>query len=104
MFKIVKSIIGGVLGVGASLPIIYETRDAGIDYLNSHGFVARLFGVPGLIAVISAILCGGLLGGFKDYLNPKWSETVAGETNYNGTRAFAIISLLIHIAWIAMLE
>lgn len=103
-FSAILIVISGWLGIGASLPVIYETTDSGLNYLNTHGFIARLFGVPGLIMLISAALAGGIIGGFKDYFNWHWAETVQAETRYNPAWGIFIFSIIIHLTIIACLE
>jgi hypothetical protein len=104
MKKVLLSALGGILGVGLLLPLFFETSDAGINYLNAHGFFYRVFHWPGLIALASAFVAGGLIGGWKDYTNFHFSETVQGESRFNPAWCTFIISLIIHLVWIGLLE
>ena len=102
--KIFLSIIGGGLGVGLLIPVIFETSDKMLAYLNGHNFIHRLFGVPGAIALVSAFLAGGLLGGFKDYGTFRWRTTVQGESRLNPSYGMFILALIANVLWVGLLE
>jgi len=102
--KIILSIIGGILGVGLLMPVIFETSDKMLTYLANHNIGQRIFGVPGAIALVSAFIAGGLIGGFKDYTNFHISETVQGESRFNPAYGTFVIALAINIIWIICLE
>jgi hypothetical protein len=104
ILSILLIIISAWCAVGATLPFLYETTDSGLAYLNTHGFGSRVWGVPGIIALVSAAIAGGIIGGFKDYFNWHWAETVQAETRYNPAWGIFFISILIQLAWIALLE
>jgi hypothetical protein len=91
-----------ITGIGVLFPIIFETSDWGLHYLDTHSFFARW---PLMIAaVVLAVISGGLANNWHDYKVKDLSETHAGETTWNPSKAWAVASLIIQLIIIAMME
>lgn len=95
-------VIGILLSIGVIWPLFFVTNDWGIDWLNQHNRGQRWL-LIGIALVLSA-LAGIIIGGFKDFLNNHWSETVASETRYNPAWGWAVAAFIVNVAIIMLLE
>lgn len=103
LFKngIFASVVGGILSLPIIQVILFAGTDWGVDYVQKHSIA---FGIGGLISLVSAFIAGGLVGGWVDYKNFKWSETVQGETRFNPAWGWFILSFLIQFGACFMFE
>jgi len=100
--KVILHLVGILLSVGLIWPVIFETSDWGINWLNAHGPLNRW----GLVALglVSAVIAGAIIGSFKALVTPKATETHAGETNWNPAWGWALFAAIANLAFIFLLE
>jgi len=102
MRQIIVGILTGITGIGAIFPIVFQTSDWGLKYLNTHSFPERwlLF----IVAAVLAYISGGLANNWNDYRKKQMTENHAGETIWNPSWAWAAASFAIQVVVIWMME
>jgi|GEM_PF-5156202 len=102
MKKTLVIILTGITGIGILFPVIFETSDWGLKYLNTHSFAQRWPLM--IVALVMAVISGGLANNWHDYKVKQLAESHAGETTWNPSIAWAAASLIIQLVIIRMLE
>jgi hypothetical protein len=100
--KAVLKVIGIILSIGVIWPLIFETNNWGINWLDHHDRLHRwlLFA----LALPCALVAGIIIGSWKAFKTPVATETYAGETNWNPAWGWAGAALIVNVAIILLLE
>lgn len=103
VLAVVKTVLGALFGIGAFFPVLLETSDKGIKWLDLHPSYFDKW--PLIIAgVVSAFLSAVLIPGYADFKKKELSTVVEGETFFNPSWGWAVAALLINLAIIGLLE
>lgn len=102
MRQFIVGFLTGITGIGVIFPVIFQTSDWGINYLNTHSLIERWPLV--IAAAVLAFISGGLANNWNDYRVRQMTTTHAGEKYYNPSKAWAIGSFIIQLLWIGLME
>ena len=100
--KTVLNILFGIMAIGIQ-PILYETSDWGINYLNAHPTTIKI--VPLLIGLGCSLLFTMTISPISNMLKPPFvAEPGKSTSTINPFWGWFAMCLVINVVWNMMLE